>query len=161
MFKHIVVPLDGSPLAETALPYAIEIARRFEADIVLIQNLDTVFPAVPETTDKANQPDTKLALLIKEAHEQDRRMRAAADQYLKSKVEVVEASGVKGSRNLFIRAPFHSMMEFCREAGVDLIVMTTHGRGGIKRAVLGSTTDKTIRESRIPVLVIRPPGESQ
>ena len=160
MFKRIVVLLDGSALAETALPYAIEIARRFEAAIVLIQNLDIVFPNIPETTDQVNQPDTKLGLLIREAHERDKRMRAAADQYLKSKVEEVEASGVKGSYNLFTRAPFHSVIEFCQKAGVDLIVMTTHGRGGIKRALMGSTTDKTIRESKIPVLVIRPPGES-
>ncbi|MDO8700504.1 MAG: universal stress protein, partial [Deltaproteobacteria bacterium] len=126
MFKRIVVLLDGSPLAETALPYAIEIARRFEAAILLIQNLDTVFPNVPKTTDQVNQPETKLGLLIREAHEQDQHIRDAADQYLKSKVEEVEASGVKGSYNLLIRAPFDSMMEFCQKADVDLIVMTTH-----------------------------------
>lgn len=158
MFRHIVVPLDGSPLAETALPYAIEIARRFEADIILIQNLDTVFASIPESTDKANQPDSKLELLVREGHGQDKRMRDAADQYLKSKLGEVESSGVKGSYKLFIRAQFHAMMEFCQTAGVDLVVMTTRGAGGIKRALLGSTADKIIRESKIPVLVIRPPG---
>ncbi|MBI4332797.1 MAG: universal stress protein [Chloroflexi bacterium] len=156
MFKRIVVPLDGSPLAEKALPYAIEVARRFQADILLIQNVDTVFPSVPAPAAKGNQPHTRLELLLREAHEQDRRLLSAAGEYMSSKVKDVEASGVKASYQLFAHSPFHSMMEFCQKEGADLIVMTTHGRSGIKRALLGSTTDKTIRESRIPVLVIRP-----
>ncbi len=158
MFRHIVVPLDGSQPAEGALPYAIEIARRFEADIMLIRNVDTVFATIPEHAGEASDPDSKLGLLVREGHGQDKRMRDAAEQYLKSKLAEVESSGVKGSYKLFIRAQFHSMMEFCQKAGADLVVMTTQGGGGIKRALLGSTADKAIRESKIPVLVIRPPG---
>ncbi len=159
MFKQIVVPLDGSSLSEKALPYAIEVARRFGAEVLLIQAVNTALPAISKHTDE-NPPLTKLDLLLKESHEQDRRLKSAAEQYLKKKLEEVEANGIKGSYHLFVDTPFHLMMEYCRKSGVDLVVMTTHGLGGIKRAILGSTADKVIRESKIPVLVIRPSVES-
>ena len=52
--------------------------------------------------------------------------------------------------------PAKSIIEFCQKEGVDLVVMTTHGRNGLKRAFVGSIADEVIRESGVPVLVIRP-----
>ncbi len=155
MFSRIVVPLDGSPLSEKALPYAMEMARRFGSDVLLIQAISSVFPEARERPENS-PPVSKLDVLVKQAHGQDQRLKSAAEQYLASKVRDLEAGKVKGSYHVFVSTPFHTMMDYCVENGIDLVVMTTHGVGGLKRAIIGSTADKVVRESRIPVLLIRP-----
>ena len=87
---------------------------------------------------------------------QDRRNLSRARSYLKRKLSEISKKGVDGSYYAIIGDPAASILEYCRKADIDLIVMNTHGRTGLRRAVMGSVADKVIRESGEPVLVVRP-----
>jgi nucleotide-binding universal stress UspA family protein len=141
--KHVLIPLDGSKLAEAALPAGIEAAQAFGAkvSIVRVAPLSTVI--FPYSVAGAMQwPDL------------DQELEASARAYLdriKPKADsssAVEVSVLRGP-------PADALLEFEASSAVDLVVMTTHARSGIARALLGSTADRMLR-GRAPVLFIRP-----
>jgi nucleotide-binding universal stress UspA family protein len=130
-YKHILVPLDGSSFGEAALRPALEVARRSGAGVTLLHVHNPQRASLLRT---AEDQETYLARL--------RRDPACGD----IRVEVAMRSG----------QPAEQIFEQAQAGGADLIVMCTHGRGGVSRAWLGSVTDQCIRHSAIPVLVIRP-----
>jgi nucleotide-binding universal stress UspA family protein len=68
----------------------------------------------------------------------------------------IRSQGIEGSYNVAVGNPARSIMKFSKRGHIDLVVMTTHGKSGLKRAIMGSVADAVIRESGKPVLVIRP-----
>ena len=152
MFKRILVPLDGSRLSGRAFPYAVEIARCFGGEIVLLRVVpsSTMSPigayALPEVIENAE----------KEAGKENSRNLAVARQYLQRNLKRILSQDIKGSQYAILGAPAQSIIDFSRRTGIDLIVMTTHGKSGVKRTLLGSVSDEIVRESRLPVLTIRP-----
>lgn len=140
MFKRILVPLDGSKLAEQALPYAEQVAAKFGATIILVR-------VVPK-------PDVPAAPLNVEAVEEKEEERA--EHYLtrvekrltdsKLKVETREVVGENATE---------AILWLAGEEKVDLIVGVSHGRAGIARTIFGSTIDDLVRDPGQPVLVIR------
>lgn len=140
-FASILVPLDGSPLAEQALPIAVAIAERARCRIKLVlvhQPLILVEPG----------PDyAKIELAMQKA---DR-------EYLRSVVARLRERLGRALSSAVLRGPtVQTLAKYVRELGTDLVVMTTHGRGGLQRAWLGSVTDQLIRTSEVPILVVRP-----
>ncbi len=150
MFRKILVPLDGSRFGTKALPYAIEIAKRFDSELVLIQ---VVFPTIPGHVMSLNIEATEIAK--KAAQIQDKKLVKNAKRYLVSKVRNIKSQGIEASYNVIIGDPTISIMSFIKKEHIDLVVMTTHGKSGFKRAVMGSVADAVVRESQKPVLVIR------
>jgi len=151
MIKRIAVCLDGSELAEQVLPYASEIASRFGARVILLQVIGMKFiPPVPGLPE-ADTPGytTEVTMEYDEAEE------ASATAYLEViartlgdlETEFVTPRGLSAAR---------SIIEYTHENDIDLITLATHGRTGLGRTVLGSVADQVIRESHLPVLVIRP-----
>jgi nucleotide-binding universal stress UspA family protein len=142
-FQSILVPLDGSPLAEQAIPVAQALAERARCKLklVLVHDRITLMPG----------PDyTRLELAMQKA---DR-------EYLKSvTARLRERLGRSVSSAVLQGLPVETLARYIRELGADLVVMTTHGRGGLRRAWLGSVTDQLIRSAEVPVLVVRP-GEA-
>jgi nucleotide-binding universal stress UspA family protein len=157
MFKKILVPLDGSRFSVRALPYATEIARRFGAEVILLQVVD---PATPVTAPAAPGMESPVVAeaAIQQARLQDRRNVSRAKRYLSRKLREMATEGTKASRQVIVGYAAEAIMGFCHKEKVDLVVMTTHGRTGLKRVFMGSVADKVIRESGHPVLVIRPLG---
>ena len=153
MFERILVPLDGSRLSGKALSYAIEVGRRFDADVILMQVVPPTSPAVLTTGDIGSPVVTEITL--QNAREQDERNISHAKRYIQGQLRKVKAQGIKGSQNVVMGIPANSIMGFCRKQDIDLVVMTTHGRSGLRRALLGSVADQVIRESGVPVLVVR------
>ncbi len=144
-FRKIVVPLDGSELAESALGPAREFAGLFDSKLLLVR----VVPAPVELTAVTGVPGVPLAgeghrTRVDEAETYLGEVRSRMDGD-RTAVAVVEASGAA-----------EGVVEQARKEGADLIALSTHGRGGLARAVLGSVTDKVIRTSHLPVLVARP-----
>jgi nucleotide-binding universal stress UspA family protein len=147
-FKHVMIPLDGSPLAEQALPLARRIAQVFGARVSLVRVVDWVavsFPYnLPEDPEKyAFYP--QLDAIWEEA----------AKAYLeRQKAEfkdiAIETAVVRGDAA-------GNLLEFVRQQAVDLVVMTTHARAGIARAALGSIADRML-QATTPVLLVRPEG---
>lgn len=156
MFKRILVPVDGSRFGSKPLEYAIDIARRFDAEVVI---LHVVKPAVPVTaptfTYGAISPAT-AEIAVKAAEDEEKRNVSRSKRYLSRKAREIKSSRVDASYRVLVGDPSTSIMDFSKKEKIDLIVMSTHGKSGLKRAFLGSVADAVIRESGKPVLVIRP-----
>jgi nucleotide-binding universal stress UspA family protein len=145
MFRRILLPVDGSTFAEHALPYAIDAARRMRAELII--SLVHV-PHTPATLDPAMGEALHAwdrAHMERESeyvHELAARARAEAD------IEVVP--------RLIQGEVVASLEREVRSYGVDLVVMSTHGRGGLERAWLGSVADALVRHLDAPVLLVTP-----
>jgi len=144
--RAILVPVDGSPLAESALPTAFAIARshpgaRVEAVVVL------AVPPNPILISGAPVPDRRL--------EHD--LRAETEKYsesLQSRLGSM-ANGVPVSLVTLEGDVIDQIVNRARDGGCDLIVMTTHGRSGVSRLWLGSVADGVLRAATVPVLLLR------
>ena len=158
MFKRLLVPLDGSRFSSRVLKYASEIAHRFGAEAILIQ---VVKPATPVATTTGMAPGiaspSTAELTVQVALEEDKRNTARAKRYLSGKVREIRSRDIKASYQVVVGDPAQSIiMDFAQKEHIDLVVMSTYGKSGLKRAIMGSVADAVIRESGKPVLVIRP-----
>ena len=157
MFKRILVPLDGSRFSTRALPNAVEVANRFDAEVVLVRVVTQTMQASAMATPSRGGPAIQ-EMFIEEARRQDKRNVAYLRRYLQKKLRELAAQGIKGSYHIMVGDPVLSIKEFCQKEDIDLVVMTTHGRGGLKRAILGSVSDEIIRGCGVPVLAIKLPS---
>lgn len=148
---QILVPLDGSPLAEEALAPAIALARAWDAELALLQVVRPVLLSA----------DPSLPLSLPSAFDEDLTAmeRTQAQDYLDDIVEELHGQGIRatGVSALGWYAA-DSILEAARPEQVAAIVIATHGRGGLSRLALGSVTDKVVRGADVPVLVYRPAG---
>ncbi|RLC63000.1 MAG: hypothetical protein DRI01_05930 [Chloroflexi bacterium] len=155
MFKRILVPLDGSRFGSRALRYATAIAQHFDAEVILIRVIRHTTPMIAaEAHGVASPAESEIA--VQAALEADKQNVARAKRYLRDKVRAIKSRHIKASYQVTIGEPAQSIMQFSKKENISLIVMTTHGKSGLKRAVMGSIADVVIRESGKPVLVIRP-----
>lgn len=146
MFERILVPLDGSPLSERALPLAISLAQKYGGKIILLRVLD-----IPVPTPPASHPEVTIGWVRearREAHEE-------AKSYLDARQREVHRQGIKVRALMRDRSPAEDILDVAASEKVDLIVMSAHGRGGLARWTFGSVADKVARHSPCPVLVAR------
>jgi nucleotide-binding universal stress UspA family protein len=155
MFKRLLVPLDGSRFGSRALRYATEVAQRFGAEVILIRVIRPTTPVIAAGAHGVASP-AESEIAVQAALEADKRNAARAKRYLRGKVRAIRSRHTKASYQVAIGDPAKSIMEFSKKENIDLVVMTTHGKSGLKRAIMGSIADVVIRESGKPVLVIRP-----
>jgi len=145
-FTHkILAPLDGSDIGEAALPYAETIATNSRASVSLLQVIS------PPGTVEANLlggPDWRK--FVKAMHD-------AGENYLKSVAERLSGRGVKVTYEVATGDPADKIVEYAEDKGINLIAMSTHGRTGVARWVLGSVADKVLHGARIPILLVRSP----
>lgn len=148
-FKKILVPLDGSPLSEKALPPAMSLAHRFDSQIILIRSEE--FPAVVMGMGEA---EVNYWVIDIEAQ-----VRQEVEQYLAAKANELRQQGYQVETIQGSDAPAQEIIEAAAQEKADLIVMSTHGRGGLARWALGSVTDRVARHAPCPVLLVREFGE--
>ena len=145
--KRLLVPLDGSRRAEAILPAAMALAAVTGTEIALLQ---AVAP-VSVMTD----PPTSYPMGIDE--EITKLERQQAQDYLDSLAEQLTAAGTRSSGAAVLGGTaFDTIRAVADEPGTGVIAITTHGRGGVRRMVLGSIADKLVRSGNVPVLVTRP-----
>jgi nucleotide-binding universal stress UspA family protein len=153
MYSHILVPLDGSDLAEQALPQAEGLARSFGAMLHLVQvfsvprelvNVLEVGVGGPSPVD----PNLTLAHLIVEAG------RARSEAYLERLAAQFRDNGIKVETRVLEGIADERILAYAKEHDVDCIVLTTQGLSGLHRFLLGSVTDRLIRSSEVPVVVV-------
>lgn len=150
MFKHLLVPLDGSELAEIALPMAKAIALRFHSNITLLRVVH-IAHYMGDNLDFTHVY-TNLGENMKEE----------ASGYLDTKQEALRAAGFTvNCRIVLAEPPADAILNAVDELGVDTIVMSTHGRGGVLRWVFGSVADKVLRQASVPVLLARLPAADE
>lgn len=142
MYKKILVPLDGSPLAEKALDHAVRMARAFDSEIILFE--------VVHFMPIYGSPELVAPLLV------DEKQKELAEKYLAKVAREIEAKGVK-VRSLVKTGQQVAIeiIDFAKENRVDMIIMSTHGRSGISRWVLGSTAHKVLTRAETPILLLR------
>lgn len=153
-FERILIPLDGSPLSEKALPHAVALAEKFDSELILLRAADLYTPLLATG-------DPEAAYWIAEAREEARQ---EAANYLEAQRETLRQAGYNVDILLCEGSPAEEIIEAAAKEAIDLIVMSTHGRGGVARWTFGSVADKVARYSCCPVLLIRqteePPSES-
>jgi nucleotide-binding universal stress UspA family protein len=140
--SQILVPLDGSPLAEQALHHAAGLARRLDAEILLVRALSTAL--------HARYRNDKLVLSCADFFEIE-----DAWRYLARVADGLRSDGRRVSIRVLVGSPSVAIADAARTEGIDLIVMTTHGRGGLSRFLLGSVADGVLQRTSVPVLLIR------
>ena len=140
--KKILVPTDFSPLAESALKIASQIAKKHNGEIFLLHLLDLPLDLVEKGGVNHNLPES--IFFMKLAHQ---RFEAAMNKpYLE---------GIKVHETVEFSSAFDGIMEAGKKHNCDLIVMGSHGAEGAKEVFIGSNTEKVVRNSEIPVLVVK------
>lgn len=144
MYKRILVPLDGSEFAEAALPYARSLAECTGGELVLLR-------VVRQPIYAYAGPDPLLSKTL-----QEDTLAECAD-YLDHVAADLKSDGYKVTTETGTGPVAETILEFAQGLGADLIAMSTHGRSGLARWFIGSTADKVMRASTLPVLLTRPP----
>lgn len=138
--KKILVPLDGSPLAESVLPYVAELARCMGAKVELLIAVSDVALWDANATVIAWEREEELAL-----------------GYVESQREGLASNGVKATSNIVRGDPARAIVAAAAQDGSELIALSTHGRSGISRWLFGSVAGRVLEESEAPLLIVRPP----
>jgi nucleotide-binding universal stress UspA family protein len=152
MISHILVPLDGSELAEGVLPYAKDLGSRLHAKVHFLQVFEGEMPELWESGSAG-------MVALEAAAEQTERKEITAGNYLSQLVSSWRAEGIDAESTVVKGAPAVKIIETARSLGVDLIAMSTHGRSGLGRLVSGSVADEVVREAGIAVLLVTPPHD--
>jgi nucleotide-binding universal stress UspA family protein len=139
--SHLMVPLDGSELAEQALPAARSLGSKLGARLSLVRVMRWAAEAYPYALPTAYIPQV------------DEELEAGAKAYLKRQQEAI--TDVSADAFVVRGAVADGLIEFAEKQNIDLIVMTTHARGGIMRAALGSIADRMLH-APVPVLMVSP-----
>lgn len=138
--EKILVPLDGSALAEAVLPHVEELARPGGATVLLLR-------AVEAHTLPGADPTEAQIKVVEEG-----------ETYVAEVAERLRATGVQNvETSVWYGPPAYAIVEAARLQRVDLIAMTTHGRSGLGRLIMGSVAESVVRGTTIPILLIRVP----
>jgi nucleotide-binding universal stress UspA family protein len=147
MYRTILVPLDGSALAEAALTHALAMGQAGRSTIALLR--------VPVLHIASQPPTLGETLPDAMAHYDDELYQRVKD-YLDHLATRLPESGLAVTTDLRYGDVPTAILDYADEIGADLIVMSTHGRGGIARWLLGSVASKIVQSAHCPVLLIRP-----
>jgi nucleotide-binding universal stress UspA family protein len=150
MYKKVLVPLDGSELAECVLPHVEAIAGGCSTEVVIFFRVvePVIMPSAYYGPDLSAEELTRL----------NSEHQAAAKKYIDDLVGRTKYSGVKVEGKTALGRPAELIADFAKDNGVDLITIATHGRSGVSRWVWGSVAERVLRSACVPVLMIRPPG---
>ena len=144
MYKRILLTLDRSPLAEQALPHAVALARACGASVELVG-------VVPMADQQAMYSAGAVVDWESEI--------AQYKEYLTGVLSRVQEEGLRAHSEILRGDVASEILRYAEEAGVDMIVMSTHGRSGLGRWVYGSIADRVLRHATVPVLLVRATDE--
>jgi nucleotide-binding universal stress UspA family protein len=148
MYQKILVPLDGSALAECVLPHVEVLARGCQAkSVVYIRVVESFHQP---TGDYVMDPDQ-----VKKIESEHMR---AVEAYLKKISAKVGLAGINVKTEALFGTPAETLAEYASKNQVDLIVIATHGRSGVSKWVWGSVADRILRSACVPILMVRAPG---
>jgi nucleotide-binding universal stress UspA family protein len=142
MYKRILLPLDGSAIAEQALPHAIDLACRFQAELILIRVLV--------------QSLERPSLYIKHIEQAEKEIQILAQEYLYGIAAQIKADNLIKVQAVTVQGvPHEEIVRFAEENSIGLIVICSRGQSGISRWLMGSVADRVTRCVKTPVLLIR------
>ena len=143
--NKVLVPIDFSDYSKSALRYAVNFAKSFDAEIILIYVVEPViYP-----------PDFSMGQIAMPSINTEWDDRAKDELQKLAKSEIIGA--VKVKTIIKTGKPFVEIIETAKEENVDLIIIATHGRSGVEHILFGSTAEKVVRKAPCPVLTLREP----
>lgn len=142
MYQRVLVPLDGSRVAEAILPFIEQIAGPLDMEVLLVR----VVPLTPTEVVPLAREMPAGAPILRELD---------AQGYLEPLVASLKAKGVRAGARVRIGDPATEIVAAAKEINADLIAMTTHGRSGLGRLLFGSVAEAVLRGSPIPVFLMR------
>jgi nucleotide-binding universal stress UspA family protein len=146
LFRKILVPLDGSPMGETALPYVLKIATALKSEVI--------FLLVVETVQHVHTIGGRDTIIF---HDQViEQLKKEATSYLESAAGKI-GNNIKIQTILKVGDAAQEIIKVAAEEKVDITAMSSHGKSGITRWVLGSVTNKILQAGKTPLLLVRPP----
>jgi len=148
MYKKIMVPLDGSELAECVLPHLEAFIEGFKTSNVILVRV--VEPEKSYTGEYGISPD----LLVKRELES----KSSAKNYLDNIVKRLKHDGTALHTEVLEGRVTESLADYAKKNDIELILIATHGHSGVTRWVRGSVADKILRSANVPVLMVRAPG---
>lgn len=143
-YKHILVPLDGSALAELALADALNLARVNQAEVTLLRVISPIEEVVAAGSDHPVFVD-----------EQWEAQKEVALKYLSNVCERIDCQNMPIHQVAEMGLAAETIIDYAHQQPIDLIVMATHGRSGLQRWVYGSVADKVLRGAEVPILLVR------
>jgi nucleotide-binding universal stress UspA family protein len=143
MYKKILVPLDGSPLAEAVLPHAQALAKSEGAEIVLLRVAVTPDPNLFHRDEAEGRQITDA--IEKEALD-----------YMKTEAAKLQNEGAKVTAITREGKIPDTILDVAEETHADVIAMSTHGRTGLQHLLMGSVAEQVVRSSHVPVMLIHP-----
>ena len=145
-YRRILVPIDFSPPSHEAAQRALDIARRFGAEVAFLHVVDSRYA------------DISASKIVTPPMPDEKHLRKIAEERLET---FLATEGVTTSaREIRMGIPSEEILADIGELGPDLVVMGTHGRTGVKRALLGSQCEQVVRRCPVPVLVVHGPGDN-
>ena len=149
MIKKILVPLDGSKLAECVLPIVEELAAKLSAEAVFISITNRIQGYWP--MEDASQPDE-----VRMVPQGTCTMEEQAAQYLDKTVKGLEGKGFKITKEVICGKPAQEIVFYANDNHCDLIIISSHGRSGLTKFTHGNVTGKILKLASVPVMVVRP-----
>jgi nucleotide-binding universal stress UspA family protein len=145
MYRRIIVPLDGSKMAECVIPHVETVAKLSKASVELVHVIE---PSELPTRGG-------IALSVDDLKQIDEHSKQEAQSYLTEVVRRLKSAGIKSHSKLLTGKAADSLVDYIQENNFDIVIMSTHGRSGISRWFWGSVADKILYSSKIPVLLVR------
>lgn len=152
LINKILLPLDGSKIGEAAISIATGLANSFDAELVLKR---AVVKSSIQRESFHGYIDEVLEEMIEQAKKGEEDRKTAASKYLEEFEEQLKNRGLKVSSEAVMGFASDQIVDYAETKEIDIIAMSSHGRTGITRWVLGSVTDKILRTGDTPVLVVR------
>ncbi len=147
MYEKILVPTDGSGTAEAAVDHALDLAEKYEAGLHALYIIDTDSMSLSLGAEQLDRIEQGQYGEMEEVRERAERATGhVADRARERGLETVE--------HVSAGKPHSLIADYIEDNGIDLVVMGSHGRSGIRRALLGSVTERTLRSTHVPVLVV-------
>jgi len=151
MYKKIMVPLDGSELAECVLPHIKTIVKGATSpEVVIVQAVEPFsVPYGIGVSQFASLEEIKAFGVDQEAE---------AKKYLKKITARLKKAGIKARAEVIHGRACEALIDYANKNDIDLVIIATHGRSGISRWVWGSVAERLLRSICVPVLMVRAPG---
>ncbi len=140
IYRRILLPLDGSALAEKAVPHALAQAEQFQAELILLKVLQPLAERGPSSPSHSHAEGVSKQL---------------AREYLESVAAGIRQQHISVEVATIEGQAHAQIVRFAEENGVNLIVMSTRGQSGLSRWLMGSVADRVVRGATVPVLLIR------
>jgi nucleotide-binding universal stress UspA family protein len=153
--RHILLPLDGTPLAEQMIEPAVTLGQLMGADYTLLRVIKPMMPVDYDASiAQLPQPTVVVCEQIHKVHEQ---VRQEAETYLARVAAGLRERSLRVETRVAIeQQPAVAILQKAQALNIDLIALATHGRRGLSRLLLGSVADKVLRGGTLPMLVQRP-----